>query len=59
MVERVNKKNYQKPELIIIDDPAFEETGQGGSGISSGGNPFDPHPGGGNPPPGPDGNPNH
>jgi hypothetical protein len=26
-------KSYQKPEIIRIDDPAFDETGQGSSGF--------------------------
>jgi hypothetical protein len=42
---KIDKKNYQKPELIHIDDPAFDETGHGswgfpghgGGGVYSGG----------------------
>lgn len=51
MEQKFDKKNYQKPELIHIDDLAFEETGQGQSFVTQ--------PGGGNPPPGKEGNPNH
>jgi hypothetical protein len=28
-LKKHQKKEYQKPELIRIDDPAFDETGQG------------------------------
>lgn len=49
MSKEIDIKDYQKPELVYIDDPAFDETGQGDSGFNHGG---------GNPPRGPEGNPN-
>jgi hypothetical protein len=33
LTKRIDIKDYQKPEIVLIDDPAFEETGQGDSGI--------------------------
>lgn len=38
MIEKANAKEYQKPELTYIDDPAFDEMGQGSSGFSGGNN---------------------
>jgi hypothetical protein len=31
LTKRIDIKDYQKPEIVLIDDPAFEETGQGDS----------------------------
>ena len=45
LTKKIDIKDYQKPEIIRIDDPAFDETGQGQSFVN--------HPGGGNPPIGP------
>lgn len=30
-MKRIDRKEYKKPELINIDDPDFNETGQGQS----------------------------
>lgn len=61
MSEEKDVKKYKKPELIHIDDPAFEETGQGYSGLGNPGSDNgnrgnDKDVGGGNNPPGPGGN---
>jgi hypothetical protein len=57
LTKRIDIKDYQKPEIVLIDDPAFEETGQGDSGIwtppGQSGNP----PGQSGNPPGQSGNP--
>ena len=37
MTKKKDKKEYQKPELVHIDDPAFDETGQGDSRLPGGG----------------------
>lgn len=34
MTKKKDKKEYQKPELVHIDDPAFDETGKGSSGFT-------------------------
>ncbi len=33
LIKEANIKEYQKPELTYIDDPAFDEMGQGSSGF--------------------------
>ena len=38
MIGKEDIKEYQKPELAYIDDPAFDEMGQGSSGFSGGNN---------------------
>lgn len=38
MIEKADMKEYQKPELTYIDDPAFDEMGQGSSGFYGGNN---------------------
>jgi hypothetical protein len=38
LIEKAAIKEYQKPELTYIDDPAFDEMGQGSSGFYPRGN---------------------
>jgi hypothetical protein len=44
----IDMKNYEKPELILIDDSAFDETGQGCSYPNCGHNGGNNHNHGGN-----------
>lgn len=48
MTKKIDAIDYQKPELVRIDDPAFDEMGQGDSYCCVG-----------NPPAGAEGNPNY
>jgi hypothetical protein len=38
LIGKADIKEYQKPELTHIDDPAFDEMGQGSSGFYGGNN---------------------
>jgi hypothetical protein len=38
LIEKADMKEYQKPEIVLIDDPAFDEMGQGSSGFYGGNN---------------------
>lgn len=35
MTKKKDQKDYQKPELVHIDNPAFDEKGQGASGLGN------------------------
>ncbi len=50
LTKRTDIKDYQKPEIVLIDDPAFEETGQGDSGMTLPGHSRNPPGHSGNPP---------